>query len=686
MRRLAVLFVLLAGCPHREPPERPASPQALATTRTIAEHVYDGALAPGWEDAGWSPRDVGHGPAKIDFSGEGGWMLVKPSLHGRFGGLVFRVKEPPGEAEMLEVRLDTRDKALFPRIMIRADQKADVGDGWEEVFVSMDELDPEALPFDRIVFRAFRQVSSARVAIDQVGFVPASGDGGATASARAKMRVDCSAHGKSISPLIYGIAWGARTKPEDLALGATTRRWGGNATSRYNWQLGNAWNTANDWFFENVEVKSATAFFDENDAHHMASALTIPMLGWVAKDTTSSGFPVSVYGPQQRTDDWRKDAGNGVRRDGKPIEPGPPDRTSVPAPPEFVGKWIDSVKKRVDIVFLDNEPMLWDSTHRDVHPQPVGYDELLDRSIRYATAVRKADPNARIAGPAAWGWPAYGFSGKDAKAGFRLKPDRRAHGDTPLVPWWIAKMKAASDKSGTRLLDLLDLHFYPAADKVYSGADDPKTAALRIRQTRGLWDRSYVDESWIGEAVYLLPRMHEWIDANWPGLGLVIGEWNFGGEGHMSGGLATAEALGRFGTNGVTAAYYWTVPPANSPSSFAFRAYRDFDGKGGRFEDYWIPTTAALQTSIFASRDKSGKHVVLVVLNFSPDAAVAADIDVSSCGDVQAPAVWTYSGGAAFASGSGAAKGGALETTLPPYSITVVDLHLAAPLGAPVDE
>src|SRR6185312_16205561 len=237
-------------------------------------------------------------------------------------------------------------------------------------------------------------------------------------------------------------------------------------------------------------------------------------------------------------------------------------------------------------------------------------------------------------------------------------------------------MKAASDKSGTRLLDLLDLHFYPAADKVSSGADDPKTAALRIRQVRGLWDRSYTDESGSGEPVYLLPRMHEWIDANWPGLGLVIGEWNFGGEGHMSGGLATAEALGRFGTNGVTAAYYWTVPPANSPSSFAFRAYRDFDGKGGRFEDYWIPTTAALQTSIFASRDKSGKHVVLVVLNFSPDAAVAADIDVSSCGGVQAPAVWTYSGGSSFASGSGSAKGGALETTLPPYSITVVDLHL----------
>ena len=678
MRSRALALFLLAAC-HRAPAERAASPQALATTRVIAAHVYDGALAPGWEDAGWSPRDVGHGPASVDFSGKGGWMLVNPNVKGPFGGLVFRVKAPPGEAEFLEVRLDSKDKPLFPRVQIRAEQKADVGSGWEEVFVAMGELDPDALPFDRIVFRAFRDVPSGRVLLDGIGFVPAvAGDAGPLATAHATMRVDCRAHGKAISPLVYGIAWNAKSTPEQLAMGATTRRWGGNPTSRYNWQLGNAWNTANDWFYENVQIESAQTFLDQNDAHHMVSALTVPMLGWVAKDTTSSSFPVSVYGPQQKTDEWRKDAGNGVGPDGKNLKPGPPDRTSIPAPPEFVGRWIASIRKRVDIVFLDNEPMLWDSTHRDVHPDPVGYDELLDKTIRYATAVRKADPGVRIAGPAAWGWPAYQYSGVDAKAGFRIHPDRRAHGDVPLVPWYLAQLKAASAKSGVRLLDLLDFHYYPAADKIYSAADDPKTAALRIRATRSLWDPAYVDESWVNESIHLLPRMHEWIDQNWPGLGIVIGEWSFGGEGHMSGGLATAEALGRFGENGVTAAYYWTIPPANSPTAFAFRAYREF-------EKYSIPATPALQTSIFASRDEAGKHVVLVVLNFSPDAAITTDIDVSSCGDVGTPVVRTYAGGAGFVNASARASGGKVQTTLPPYSIDVVDLHLATPLDAPVD-
>src|SRR5205823_3582014 len=107
----------------------------------------------------------------------------------------------------------------------------------------------------------------------------------------------------------------------------------------------------------------------------------------------------------------------------------------------------------------------------------------------------------------------------------------------------------------------------------------------------------------------LLPRLHEWIDQEYPGRGISIGEWAFGAEQHMSGGLASAEALGRFVQYDVTAAFYWQFPPAKTPTYYAFRAYRDFDGKGGRFLDYWVPTWASDKTSLFASRDREGKHL-----------------------------------------------------------------------------
>ena len=154
----------------------------------------------------------------------------------------------------------------------------------------------------------------------------------------------------------------------------------------------------------------------------------------------------------------------------------------------------------------------------------------------------------------------------------------------------------------------------------------------------------------------------------------------------MSGGLAMAEALGRFAQFGVTSAYYWMDPPAGSPGMWAFRAYRNYDGKGSRFLDWYTAASSDPpgQQSIFASRDDTGKHLVAVVLNCSPRDAGGAEIDVSTCGRVESMRTYTYDGEAAgFTPGaaSGAAK--AVTQTLPPYSITVLDMQLgeSAPLA-----
>ncbi|MEZ4272491.1 MAG: glycoside hydrolase family 44 protein [Myxococcota bacterium] len=132
----------------------------------------------------------------------------------------------------------------------------------------------------------------------------------------------------------------------------------------------------------------------------------------------------------------------------------PPERskrTSVPMTAQEIEAWVREIRKRdaelnvrsVDNYILGNEPMLWHSTHRDVHPEPLGYDELLKRTIDYGSAVRRADPDAVISGPSVWGWPAYFFSAIDGKAGFSAKPDRRKHGDTPLLEWYLQKTSSA---------------------------------------------------------------------------------------------------------------------------------------------------------------------------------------------------------------------------------------------------
>jgi hypothetical protein len=234
-----------------------------------------------------------------------------------------------------------------------------------------------------------------------------------------------------------------------------------------------------------------------------------------------------------------------------------------------------------------------------------------------------------------------------------------------------------------RILDVLDLHFYPQGKGIGVGTGgqvDPGTNERRIRSTRALWDPTYVDESWIEEPVRLLPRMREWVEQNAPGLQLSIGEYSFGAEGHMSGGLALAEALGRFGQQGLDSAFYWTYPPANTPAFWAFRTYRNFDGKGGRFLDYSLPTKSSVSTtSVFASRDASGAHLVTVLLNLDPERPARARLDLPGCGAVGTRRAFRFIGEASGFSELPAAEASASELTLPPYSITVLDLTVSPP-------
>jgi hypothetical protein len=667
----------------------------------LSEVAFAASLGPGWRDWGWAPRELaGGGPARLDLSHHGGWILARPNLSGRFGALAFRFRAPASFGDFLEARVDSGGPTVFPRIALGPAHRTDLEGGWSQVVIPMAELNPGRSAFDRIVIRAVRDVGRETVELDQIGLTelgsePAEELARSAAPREISMAIDCSAKGRRINPGIYGIAFDPRLDAREnhqWELGASGRRWGGNASSRYNWELGNAWNTASDWFFRNVDFagKPGAAwerFLDDDLAHGVQSALTVPIIGWVAKDTTSFSFPVSEFGPQQSTDPYQAGAGNGLTPRSKPIAPGPATRTSLAAPPESIGRWVSAIRQRdakrgarsVQSYILDNEPMLWNSTHRDVHPDPVGYDELLERTIAYGGAVRSADPGATIAGPALWGWPAYFYSAKDASFGFALHPDRLRHGNEPLLPWYLKKLRQHERATGVRILDRVDVHFYPQGEGVRSGkggATDPETNARRIRATRSLWDPSYVDESWIRDTIRLVPRLREWIEESYPGLGISIGEYSFGAEEHPSGGLALAEALGRFGQLGVESAYYWTYPAKGTPAFSAFRAFRNYDGKGGRFLDWSVPAKTQEGASLFASRD-DGNRLVAVALNFDSERPASARVDLNSCGKVATRRVFVASADhpALVERAPGALEAGTLSELLPPYSIVVFELE-----------
>ena len=272
---------------------------------------------------------------------------------------------------------------------------------------------------------------------------------------------------------------------------------------------------------------------------------------------------------------------------------------------------------------LDNEPFLWSHTHRDVRPEPVGYDELRDRGYTYGAAIKLADPSAKVFGPVLWGYTAYYYSGIDAASGdWENPPDRLAHGDVPVVEWYLDQMRRYEQRNNQRILDYFDLHFYPQqAGVALQPAGDLATQRLRLRSTRSLWDPTYVDESWIGDednpTVELIPQMHSWVNNNYPGTKLALTEYNFGGLEHINGALAQADALGIFGRERLDFATLWDPPNINQPGAFAFRMYRNYDGNGSTFGEQALSAESSNQgkLAVYAARRSSDGKVTVMVIN-----------------------------------------------------------------------
>ncbi len=458
-----------------------------------------------------------------------------------------------------------------------------------------------------------------------------------------------------ISPYIYGMAFAPPDYMKDLRLGAN--RWGGNDKSRYNWVQGNACNAARDWRWANRLAwdgskqqgpsSAADAFFVQNRAAGAATLLTVPTLGWVARDTdnanTSLNVPSEGGAPLTTADGaiHGYDPTENRRRTSllsRAHKPGPylqtPSATDAVLYQDewvhhLVTKFGSAAQGGVRFYALDNEPDLWDSTHTDVHPARMGYDAMLANFLEYATAIKAVDPSAQVTGPVVSGWTAFLYSSLDrGDDNFHTHADCTQHGGEAYILWFLKQVHAHDIQNHIRSLDVLDVHFYPQGQDLYGPNVEKETQARRLRATRSLWDPEYSDESWIGKPVRLIPRLKEWIADGYPGTKLGITEWNFGADQHINGALAIAEALGIYGREGVYLANYWAYPPKNSPGYLAFRLFRNADGHGHGFGDLSCRaiSTNVKRVSCFAATDRQTGDLTLLLVNKMDKTTVSTPI------------------------------------------------------------
>lgn len=459
-----------------------------------------------------------------------------------------------------------------------------------------------------------------------------------TSSYSATVRIDLSKPSHTIRDEIYGASKFSREQVSEY--GVPIVRWGGNRTTKYNWEQ-DADSSAGDWYFMNDSAHGGWfKFLDYYGQVGAGGYLTVPTIGFVAKDRSSYSFSVKKYGRQQATEMDHPDIGNGIVAGGQSAANDWRD-ASVEVGPEFmaqgVRKSLDHKKvERRQYYALDNEPMLWHSKHHDVRKKPLGREELWERTVQYAEAIRSADPHGKIAGFCSWGWKdLYTSAAEDAGELPNQSDPDRALG---LAEWFIKKCGDYKRFHGKPLVDVFDFHWYPEA-KVddrrlhEDGGRDLAFNQIRLRTTRDLWDPAYRPESWIrntngGNATMVVRRIRGWIEKHNPGMEVSLGEYDFGGGDNISGALAQADVFGILARERVDLAFLWVTPKGSQ--ELAWKLFRNYDRAGGRFGDRYVSCeTKDHDLCVFAAKRSSDAATTIAIVNKDLGGECTVTLDVA---------------------------------------------------------
>lgn len=436
-----------------------------------------------------------------------------------------------------------------------------------------------------------------------------------------------------ISPYIYGVNGQNKS-------GTTANRSGGNRLTGYNWET-NYSNAGEDYihhsdfylsYMTGVDESEydvpgivLTSFVDHCNQENQYSLVTLPMAGYVAADADGT-VEESETAPSSR---WNRVELN---------SPYPGNTTpDLNDQVIYVEQEIDFLIENYGLASsgtgvrgysLDNEPALWPYTHPRIHPDITRIGELIQKSQDMAVLIKSKDPGAEVYGPALYGFYAM-FNLQDATDWDDYVDDYPTFLDA-----YLDGMGQASQANGSRLLDVLDVHWYPSQEGIYYDQVDDMTSISRMNAPRSLWDPSYTEGSWISDflegPIQMINRWKTSINNYYPGTKLAITEYDYAAPMHISGGIAQIEALGAFALSDVYFASKWNA--ADGFIGAAYDMFLNVDGQGTSFGDNYVLCASGDidQSSIFSSKNNDNEDIHIIVTNRSLTDAIDAAISLSN--------------------------------------------------------
>ena len=195
--------------------------------------------------------------------------------------------------------------------------------------------------------------------------------------------------------------------------------------------------------------------------------------------------------------------------------------------------WKDDLKRDMSQFIywnMDNEPEMWSWTHKDVQPDfdPEFY---VQQYVKVALEAKKKFPDIKLCGPVAgseWTW--------FATSGTTNQFPKWEGKQMPWLKYFIMRIGQEQKKYDVKLLDVLDIHYYPSGDKseeenlqshrTYFDREYDNPEANGLYTLNGGWDTNIKKE-------YILGRCDDWMKeyiGEDHGVTFSVSEYNISGK------------------------------------------------------------------------------------------------------------------------------------------------------------
>jgi hypothetical protein len=461
----------------------------------------------------------------------------------------------------------------------------------------------------------------------------------AAAQTAVRISVDVTQDRVAISPYIYGRNNCLSDNPaqplgeaqwqffRDAGL-RICRENGGNNATKYNWQL--KLSSHPDWY-NNVYAHdwdyAATSL--QQNLPGVQGIWAFQLIGKAAANTTNN-FNDWAYNKSQ----WWEGVGQNLAGGGTPAATGTKAKVegnpalylqdwSAAQTTGLLDHWISKSglglrREGLRYWSMDNEPEIWNSTHDDVMPVQLSAEDFVQRYIAAAKLARAKYPEIRLMGPVPaneWQW-------------FNWASSISVNGKKYCwLEYFIKRIGEEQAASGIRLLDVVDLHFYPGTTdaaqvlqlhRVFFDRDYSFPEANGIHALNGGWDATITKE-------YIFGRCQDWLKqylgAN-HGVGLSISEIGIALDNPTVTAVWYASTLGEFMRNGVEVFTPWTWQKGMWEVLHLYSRYNYTTAVRAQSDD-------ELNVSSYATVDDTTGNVTVVLVNRSQTVARAATVSVT---------------------------------------------------------